>query len=196
MSPQVPLEAATIERMKAHAEPLVDTYDTVANRALDALDALKEQTASTTGERVINPASPPNLAYTTVRSVALNGRTFPAGESYWNTLMLAVIREAKKTLSTEQVSNLILSNHVIGKKEHNGYKYLDDVGISVQGQDANNAWRTTYNVLKAIKVPAEVTFVWQDNPKAVAPGSAAKLTVALGLWGGGVMLGGREALSI
>jgi hypothetical protein len=69
---------------------------------------------------------------------------------------------------------------VIGKKEDNGYKYLDGVGISVQGQDANNAWRTTYRVLKAIKVPAEVTFVWQDNPKAVAPGSAGKLTVAFG----------------
>jgi hypothetical protein len=180
MTPPVPLEAATIARMKAHAEPLVDTYDTVVNRALDALDAQREQAASTTGERVLNPASPPNLAHTTIKSVVLNGRTFPAGESYWNALMLAVIREAKKLLSTEQVSDLILCNHVIGKKEDNGYKYLDGVGISVQGQDANNAWRTTYRVLKAIKVPAEVTFVWQDNPKAVAPGSAGKLTVAFG----------------
>jgi hypothetical protein len=94
--------------------------------------------------------------------------------------MLAVIREAKKLLSTEQVSDLILCNHVIGKKEDNGYKYLDDIGISVQGQDANNAWRTTYNILKGIKVPAEVTFVWLDNPKAVAPGSVGKLAVAFG----------------
>src|ERR1043166_6687832 len=180
MASQWPLEASTIERMKAHAEPLVDTYDTVVNRALDALDAQKEQANSTTGVRVLNPASPPNLAHTTVKSVVLNGKTFPAAESYWNLLMLAVIREAKKRLSTEQVGHLILCNHVIGKKEDNGYKYLDGVGISVQGQDANNAWRTTYNVLRAIKVPAEVTFVWQDHPKAVAPGSAGRLTVAFG----------------
>jgi hypothetical protein len=178
MTPQVPLEAATIERMKAHAEPLVDTYDTVVNRALDALDAQKEQGSPSTGERVLNPASPPNLAYTTVRSVVLNGKLFPPAETYWNALMLAVIREAKRLLSTEQVSNLILCNHMIKKKEDHGYKYLDDVGISVQGQDANNAWRTTYNVLKAIKLPAEVSFVWQDNPKAIAPGSAGKLSVA------------------
>jgi len=180
MPTQVPLEAATIERMKAHAEPLIDTYDTVVNRALDALDAEKEKAKSTTGESVLNPASPPNLAHTTVKSVVLNGKIFPAGETYWNALMLAVIRDAKQLLSTKQVSDLILCNHFIGKKESNGYKYLDDVGVSVQGQDANNAWRTTYNVLKAIKVPAEVTFVWQDKPKAVAPGSAGKLTVAFG----------------
>lgn len=180
MPTSVPLEAATIERMKAHAEPLVDTYDTVVNRALDALEAQKEQADPITGVKVLNPVSPPNLAHTTVKSVVLNGKTFPAAESYWNALMLAVIREAKKLLSTEQVSTLILCNHVIGKKEDHGYKYLDGVGISVQGQDANNAWRTTYNVLKTIKVPAEVTFIWQDHPKAVAPGSAGKLTVAFG----------------
>jgi hypothetical protein len=180
MPTQVPLEATTIERMKAHAEPLVDTYDTVVNRALDALDAQKEKVNSTTGERVLNPASPPNLSHTTVKSVVLNGKIFPAAESYWNALMLAVIREAKNLLSAEQVSDLILCNHVIGKKEDSGYRYLDGVGISVQGQDANNAWRTTYNILKAIKLPAEVTFVWQNNPKAVASGAAGKLTVAFG----------------
>jgi hypothetical protein len=42
------------------------------------------------------------------------------------------------------------------------------VGISVQGQDANSAWKTTYNILKAIKVPVEVALVWQDNPETVA----------------------------
>ena len=46
MTPQVNLERSTIERMKAHAEPLVDTYDTVINRALDALDAKKQQASS------------------------------------------------------------------------------------------------------------------------------------------------------
>jgi hypothetical protein len=178
MTPQVTLETATIERMKAHAEPLVDTFDTVVNRALDALETQKDQTNPAMGEKVLNPASPPNLAHTTVKSVVLNGKKFAAGETYWNSLMLAVIREAKKHLPTDKIGELILCNHLIGKKEDNGYKYLDGVGISVQGQDANNAWKTTYNVLKNIKVPVEVTFLWQDNPKAVAPGSAGKLTVA------------------
>jgi len=36
------------------------------------------------------------------------------------------------------------------------------------GQDANNAWKTTSNIIKALGVNAEVTFSWYDNPKAVS----------------------------
>jgi len=175
MTPQVNLERSTIERMKAHAEPLVDTYDTIINRALDALDAKKEQASS---RGVLNPASPPNLAYATLKSVVLNGKQFPPAETHWNTLMVAAVHEAKKHLPTQEVSNLVLCAHVVGKKEDNGYKYLRDVGISVQGQDANSAWKTTYNILKAIKVPVEVALVWQDNPKTVAGRTTGKLIVA------------------
>ena len=92
--------------------------------------------------------------------------------------MFAAVREAKKHLPIKEVSSLIPCTHVVGKKEDNGYKYLHDVGISVQGQDANNAWKTTYNILKAIKVPVEVALVWRDNPKTLAWGTTHKLIVA------------------
>src|SRR5579862_7679461 len=135
MTPQVNLEASTIERMKAHAEPLVDTFDTVANRALDALDAQKSQKdGSTTSERILNPAAAPNLAYTTVKSVVMNGQHFPASETYWNALLLAVIRECPKHLTKEQIRKVIICNFFVGKNEDHGYKYLEDVGLSIQGQ--------------------------------------------------------------
>ena len=177
MTPQVTLESSTIDRMKAHAEPLVDTYDTVINRALDALDDLKGQRAGP-GDRLLNPASPPSLAHTTVKSVVLDGKQLPPSQTYWNALLLAAIRVCPKHLTKEQIRKLLICNFVAGKKEHDGYKYLDDVGISVQGQDANNAWKTTYHLLQAIKVPVEVTFVWQDNPKAASPGASGKLVVS------------------
>ena len=41
--------------------------------------------------------------------------------------------------------------------------------LSVQCHNANNAWKTTYNVQQAIKEPVEVIFAWQDNPKAASP---------------------------
>jgi len=80
-------------------------------------------------------------------------------------------------MTKEQIRKVIICNFVVGKKEDNGYRYLDDVGVSVQGQDANNAWKATYHILRAIKVPVEVNFVWQDNPKAAAPGSSGKFLV-------------------
>jgi hypothetical protein len=179
MMPTVNLEASTIERMKQYAEPLVDTLDTVILRGLDAIDAMSTASSSSPTDRVLNPDSPPNLSYTTVKSIVFNGKRFAPGETYWNPLLIAAIREAKKKLSSkEKVQALVICNHTVGKKEDNGYKYLDDVGISIQGQDANNAWKSTYHILKEIKVPVEVEFVWQDNPKAMAPGSKGKFTVA------------------
>jgi hypothetical protein len=110
--------------------------------------------------------------------VVFNGKLFPAAETYWNPLLLAAVREAKKTLTKDQVKALLICNHTLGKKEDNGYKYLDDVGLSIQGQDANNAWKATYCILTAIKAPVEVVFNWQDNPKAASPGATGKFSVA------------------
>jgi hypothetical protein len=177
MMPQVTLEASTIERMKNYAEPLVDTLDTVILRGLDAIDALSAKANAPASERILNPESPPNLSYTTVKSVVWKGKRLPPNEAYWNPLMLTLIREAKKHMTTKEIEKLILCNHVMGRKEDNGYKYLEEVGLSVQGQDANNAWKTTYNVVKALKMPLEVIFTWQDNPKAVSPGSTGKFSV-------------------
>jgi hypothetical protein len=178
MMPQVTLEASTIERMKAYAEPLVDNFDTVILKGLDALDMLRAKNEQKPADRVLNPAAPPNLAFTTVKSIVFGGKSFPAAETYWNPLLHAVIRESLKHLTKEQMRNLLTCNYFAGKKEDHGYKYLDDVGISVQGADANNAWKAIYNILKVIKVPVEVTFMWQDNPKAVSPGATAKFSVA------------------
>jgi hypothetical protein len=178
MMPQVTLEASTIERMKAYAEPLVDNFDTVILKGLDALDMLKAKNEEKPAERVVNPAAPPNLAFTTVKSIVFNGKRFAAAETYWNPLLHAAIEESLKHVTKEQMRALLICNFVPGKKEDQGYKYLPGPGISVQGADANNAWKAIYNILKVIKVPLEVVFVWQDNPKAVAPGSMAKITLA------------------
>ncbi|MBR1199330.1 hypothetical protein JQ574_25360 [Bradyrhizobium sp. AUGA SZCCT0158] len=56
-----------------------------------------------------------------------------------SSLMFIVIRECVKHMTKEQARNLILCNKITGKKEDNGYKYVEEVGVSIQGQDANNA---------------------------------------------------------
>src|ERR1700733_3868448 len=96
LTQQVPLELTTIERLKSHAEPLVDTFDTVVNRAIDALEALSGKSSSNNNlARSINPASPPSLSFTTVHLVIFNGKRLAPSESYWNQLLLTAIREAK-----------------------------------------------------------------------------------------------------
>lgn len=162
---------ATIARMKSHAEPLVDTYDSIINRAFDALDREVGVASETQGIQLVSPATPPNLAFTTVHSVTLDGVRFPPSESYWNHLMYAVIRLAGRDRSPQELLDLIVVNSVIGRKENNGYRFLEDVGVSVQGQDANGAWKAVYNIARTLKISVQVTFSWQSNPKAAAPGA-------------------------
>jgi hypothetical protein len=179
MMPQVTLETSTIERMKAYAEPLVDTLDTVILKGLDAIDMLNAKSNEpASAERIFNPASPPNLSYTTVKSVVWKGKRLPPSETYWNPLMILAIKELPKHMTKEQGRALILGNKFAGKKEDNGYKYIEEMGLSIQGLDANNAWKTTHNILQAIKLPVEVIFAWQDNPKAASPGALGKFAVA------------------
>jgi hypothetical protein len=50
---------------------------------------------------------------------------------------------------------------VKGKKEDEGYRYLADVNLSVQGQDANAAWKGASHMAKQLNCPFEVIFAWR-----------------------------------
>jgi hypothetical protein len=184
MTSQIELKPETIARLKSFAEPLVDTFDSVVNRALDALEAQSKADPSQRQPRVLNPGSPPSLAYTTVHSIVLNGKRFPAAETYWNHLMFAVIREAAKRFPPKKLDEIVICNHVMGKREDSGYRWLEDAGISVQGQDANGAWATTAHILPLLRLPVEVEFSWQNNPKAASPGERAAFRIMAASPGG------------
>ncbi len=177
--PKIDISEDLFARVQSFATPLVDTFETVLTKALDALQA---QTSGGDGDmplakRPLNPASAPNLSFTTVHSVILNGKRLPPADTYWNNLLRAVINEAKKTLSGDEVKELVICNTVLGKKEEDGYNYLPQVGISVQATEANKAWKATYLVAEAIKASIEVEFSWQDNPKAAMPGKSGKFVL-------------------
>ena len=169
----------TFERLKANAEPLVDTIDSVINRALDALEALGPKPAISRGSpRQVDPSAPPNLAHTTVRSIELCGRILQPNETFWNTLLIAALREAaKRGHPPEALKGLLIANAVVGRKEDEGYRYFKDLGLSIQGQDSNAAWRATYHLAHTLDLPVKVTFSWRDTPKAAFPGSDAVFVV-------------------
>lgn len=171
---------ALFARLQSHAVPLVDSIDTVIERALDALDSSKTPTSkgSSGAPRDFNPATPPNLAHTTPKTMSLCGKVADKADVNWNALMHATIREAaKKGLDPEQIHKLMVVPCVIGEKTVQGYKYLADVGVSVQGQDANGAWKQTYHIANAMGFAINVTFVWQDKASAAMPNVTGSFTV-------------------
>ena len=169
----VSLSQETFSRLQAHAVPLVDSIETVINRALDALEATSGETRQTNGvgTRPFNPANPPNLSFTTVRSVIFEGKRHIPSETYWNSILVASIREAaKRKMSPAQIAELLIVNNILGKKDEGGYKFIEEAGLSVQGQDSNAAWKAAHHLATELGFSIEVSFVWQNNPKAAFPG--------------------------
>lgn len=172
----VQISQETFARLQANAVPLVDTIETVINRALDALEGSKEGSLPPAKLGGFDPSAPPSLSFTTVRSVTIANKKLSPKETYWNSVLFACVKAAAKSgLSPKQIGELTIVNNVVGVKEDSGYKYLKEAGISIQGQDANAAWKAAYHIAKQINLPIEVSFVWQSNPKAAFPGQVGKL---------------------
>lgn len=189
--PNVDISENTVVRLQKFAKPLVDTFDTVIQRLLDAYEEndvfdipgtkpagpgqpIKDDGAT----KLFNWRNPPVLAHTTVYQVTLNGETFSKGDTYWNTIMYAVIRAAHKHGKTaEQLNQLLFVNHAIGMKTDNGYKFMNDIGLSIQGQNSDNAFRQAFELAAHMKFTLEVFFRWQNKPEAAFPNETGAFTI-------------------
>lgn len=160
-------------KLQQHAVPLIDTPLTVIARALEALaQGDEEPSALQSGSvsRTFNPAAPPDLAHTKPTIATLAGKNQPDAMLYWNPLLLAVIREAAlRGVATQDILDLITVNKAKGEKIGPGFNYVKEANLSVQGQDANNAWRQIYRLASSFGIPLEVVFRWQSNEKAAMP---------------------------
>src|SRR3546814_14594305 len=54
--------------------------------------------------------------------------------------------------------------------EDEGFTYHSDLGISIQGQSASDAWKEVDRLAKKRNIPVRVEFCWRPNPKALYPG--------------------------
>jgi hypothetical protein len=173
MNPVVELSAETDKDLAALAEPFVDvTREHVIKKLIKFY---KEQVAGDSGEviKTYSNIAPPDLSHTKVLGAQINGRQML--QPNWNSIMdRAICFAFHKLKNTDRVSELVLAKHIKGEKTDQGFRYLKDAGISVQGQDANNAWKTSANIIKALGVTAEVTFAWHENSKAAKPGEMGK----------------------
>lgn len=163
------------ERVKPlrQGEPFVDTTREHVIKKL--IKFFKEHTAADGQEDIksYSTVASPDLSHTKVLNAQIDGRAML--QPNWNSIMDRAINFAfHKLRDTDKVAELVLTKHTKGEKTDQGFRYLKEAGLSVQGQDSNNAWKTTANIIKALGVPAEVTFAWYDNPKAAKPGETGK----------------------
>lgn len=180
MVPLVDLSESTYQQLQKLAEPFVDKNpEDVIIKLIHYYGTPSLQGSSPPspiGPQEYGIGAPPDLSHTKILSVELNG--VPLQNTNWNRLLDAVIvQAAHKLKDVKAVKELIVVNSVVGRKDDQGYRFLPEAGISVQGQDSNGAWKGVLNLVKALKFSVQVIFVWYDNPKASNPGQTGKLTV-------------------
>ena len=59
--------------------------------------------------------------------------------------------------------------------EKEGFKYHPALGISVQGQSAQDCWKEVDRLARKWRIPVTVEFRWRQNPKAQHPGKTGVL---------------------
>jgi hypothetical protein len=187
MPATVVLPDQLVKKMQAIAIPLQDTYVTVIERAIDVLI---EQTKGSPNEAAtaVAPLSggvgsypadtPPSLTFTKPTAITVQGNDLPKNELFWNLLLFRVIALAATKMDERAFRQALIVNTRPGKDEGNGFRYVPEAKLSVQGGDANFAWRATLHLAKAAGLSVDVTFRWGNNEDAANPGQIGRMSYA------------------
>lgn len=185
MTPPVELTEHTFRRLQTHAVAFVDTPESVIIRMIDAYE--KESGASGAfpeggdgpSARMFNAGAPPDLTHAKILGVTFCGKPLERNQDNWNALLNAAVREAKaRSKSAAEFRQLMVVNYIEGEKHDEGYRPLSGTSISVQGQDANGAWRAASHIARQLGCELSVKFAWREKEGAAFPGLTGQLTIA------------------
>jgi hypothetical protein len=180
MMPNVNISPRNFQRLQSLAIPLVDDLDAVLERVLDAyqkengnVGSVSRETPDDMTVRTYPGDTPPNLTFTSIRSIVVDGQQFH--DKYWNPLLFHIIGLAAKKIGKDKMMGVLDVNW--SATEQKTFVHIPDAGIYVQGRDANLCWRSIYKLLTAANISVEVDFYWQDKPTAAFPGRSGRFVV-------------------
>ena len=177
---EITIQQATFERLQRHAKPFVDTPDTVIMRALDALDQIMVEHAPngqlTEKEQQLDPLALPDLTHTKIQDASIDGE--PIAKPNWSLLRdEMLLRATKRAGSFENLQRLFPVNLVEGRKEDEGFRYLSQAGISVQGQHANGACHAIITAAQAFGISLNIGIMWRLKEHAAYPGERRRIVI-------------------
>jgi hypothetical protein len=175
MSINLEIPDSLFTRIQKHAIPFVDlTPISVIERWADHFEGQSGITDSKPAPpspeplgKVFSPATPPDLMHTRCRG------TFGTQHfRKWNDLVRIAITQAYGKAQSYEA--LRAATHAqIRKGDHSGdsgYHFVSEIGMSVQGVDANHAWQHALGLAQFLKTPLRATIEWRHNDKAAFPG--------------------------
>jgi hypothetical protein len=188
MTPQISISQPLFQKLQEIAEPFVDTPETVISRAVEFYlsnhkvrykpSEVPSSAPIDAGVMVFQPDAAPDLSFTRPVSIELEGVKFDKAKLYWNPLLFEIVRLAGiKLKDRDKLKRMLLCNYADGQTgEETGYRFIPEANLSVQGQAANPAWKTITHLIKQLGFKLDVTFVWEDKPKAAYPTKTARMT--------------------
>jgi hypothetical protein len=155
-----------------------DTIDRIVREAMEKLgierDGEPEAAASTTSDGIKEFDISPGLTFTKPLSAMIDGKALHSPR--WSAILLRMIAHVKaKGFEGDQLVHELQVPAKTGRYEEEGYKYYPDLGISVQGQSASDAWKEIDRIARKCRVPVTIDFWWRHNPKAQHPGVTGRL---------------------
>jgi hypothetical protein len=135
-----------------------------------------ERSMNPTGvERNFQPTDPPNLTHTRLVRAALGNKEI--NRPNWAKLLQLTHEVAFTHLgSYEAVRRASAARLVEGIKTDDGFKPVGDLPFSIQGVDANAAWRISYWIAKKLSLPIDVAFEWRQKEGAEYPGEVGTIS--------------------
>jgi hypothetical protein len=180
MAMTIELSDSTIARLQKLAVPLIENFEGLINRLAEfyeqnSPEVPKLRLEEVSARRRFDPISPPDLRHTKIRSAKFGKKQL--ANPNWNGLMIEAIRSACTSAATAaELKRLVIVPYTATRKEDEGYKYFPEIKMSVQGQDANSAWKAAFHVAQQLRLPIEVEFIWRQKQGAAHPGEVGRLS--------------------
>ncbi|PKU25420.1 T4SS efffector SepA family protein [Telmatospirillum siberiense] len=155
-----------------------ETIDRIVQEAMEQLgmerDDEPKEGVSVIGTGAMEFDTAPGLAFTKPLSASINGKS--VNSPRWSSILLTMIAQVKaKGFEGDKLAHELGIPAKAKRYEEEGFTYYPDLGISVQGQSASDAWKEVDRLAKKWRIPVIVEFWWRQNPKAQHPGRTGLL---------------------
>ncbi len=155
-----------------------ETIDHIVKEAMEQLGIERDDevdgaaVVETDGSLLFDAA--PSLTFTKPIKATINGESIQ--NPNWASILSVMITKVKaKGFEGEHLVRELGVPSKAACYEHDGYRYFPELGISVQGQSASDAWKEIDRLAKKWRVPVNIEFQWRQNPKAQFPGKVGVL---------------------
>ena len=182
MSRSIMISEETFSKLQQLAQPFVDTEESVIATLADAELERRAVPLNGNGRGAaregqvlrLNPDAHENLTHARLLSATVDGR--PIHKPKWNGVHGYLhILGRQRMGSFDALRQASGANLREGRYEENGYVYLPEADLSIQGVDANLAWDHSLGLARALDVKIQLRFEWRHKEGAARPGETAVL---------------------